>query len=192
MRKTALTIGVFALAILSNSCFFGKAHTVFIPPPPNPQPSRPASALLLPAPPAIDGVPVLPPEIPEMITASIEVIPPADHTAPHRSAPPPARPAPSTPAVEPSAAPPRLTPVLPADTRRTYTRELDESLARVSRALEFLATRNLTADQAADRDKIRTFQKQAEQYREQDLVLAKNLAERADKLAQDLVARVSQ
>jgi hypothetical protein len=192
MRKTGLTIGVFALAILSNSCFFGKSRMVFTPPPPNPQPSVRNAVLVLPPPPSIDGTPNLPPEIPVMIAASIDLAPPADHTAPHRSSPPPTRPTPpSTPAAEPPA-PPRLSPVLPADTRRTYTRELDESLARVSHALEFLATRNLTADQAADRDKIRTFQKQAEQYRDQDLVLAKNLAERADKLAQDLVARVSQ
>lgn len=76
--------------------------------------------------------------------------------------------------------------------RRTYTRTLEESLERVRRALEFLATRNLNAEQAGEREKISTFQKQAEQAREQDLILAVNLAQRADSLAQDLVARVKQ
>ena len=82
--------------------------------------------------------------------------------------------------------------MLPPDTRRAYTKELDDSLERVRRALDVLATRNLSAEQANIKEQISTFKKQAEQYREQDLVLAKNLAERADKLAQDLLARIGQ
>jgi len=89
-------------------------------------------------------------------------------------------------------APPRLGPVFTADQRRDYTRTLEESLERVRRALVLLATRNLNAEQTEVREKIITFQRQAEQAREQDLVLAVNLAKRADLLAQDLVARVSQ
>ena len=59
-------------------------------------------------------------------------------------------------------------------------------------ALEILNGKNLTPDQADTRNKISTFQKQAEQYRDQDLVSAMNLAHRADLLAQDLLARVPQ
>lgn len=189
MRRSVLTIGVSFLAAFSNSCWFHKTPAAFIPPPPKPQPSIPTELIRLSGPPPVVGNPNLPPELPENAVA-LEVVPPPDRTSPRHSSPAPARTTPS-PTPEPPA-PPRLAPVLPADTRRAYTRELDESLERVRRALEFLSTRNLNAEQANVKEQISTFKKQAEQYREQDLVLAKNLAERADKLAQDLVARVSQ
>ncbi len=43
---------------------------------------------------------------------------------------------------------------------------------------------------ARSANRIRTFQKQAEQAREQDLVTAVSLARRAEVLAQDLVGRL--
>jgi hypothetical protein len=48
----------------------------------------------------------------------------------------------------------------------------------------------LTREQIDIRNRIRTFQKQAEQAREQDLVTAVSLARRADLLAKDLLERL--
>jgi len=140
----------------------------------------------------IAGSAQLAPEIPNPNLQPLADLfpPPAERPAPHRTNPAPVHTTP--PAVTEQPPPPRLGPVIPADQRRAYTRTLEESLERVRRALEFLATRNLNAEQAEAREKISTFQKQAEQAREQDLVLAVNLAKRADLLAQDLVVRVKQ
>jgi len=100
------------------------------------------------------------------------------------------KPAPATtpaPAVE---AAPRLGQIFTADQLRDYNRTLDESLDRVKRALTVVAGKNLNSEQGEIANRIRTFQKQAEQAREQDLVTAVSLARRADLLAQDLLGRL--
>jgi hypothetical protein len=196
MRRSRFTIGVFpaviVLSTLSSSCWFQKKPVAFTPPPPRAQPKISTEVVRLPDPPMIAGSAQLAPEIPAPNLQPLADLfpPPAERPAPHRTTPAPVHIAP--PAVTEQPPPPRLGPVIPADQRRAYTRTLDDSLERVRRALEFLATRNLNAEQAEAREKISTFQKQAEQAREQDLVLAVNLAKRADLLAQDLVARVKQ
>jgi hypothetical protein len=191
-----LTAGVFpaviVLSTLSSSCWFQKKPAAFTPPPPQAQPKVASDPVTLPQPPQIAADPKanLPPSAPDSVP---DPLPPADRNVPARR-PPASTPVHTTPppASAEAPAPPRLGPVFTADQRREYTRSLEESLERVRRALEFLATRNLNPEQRAARDKISTFQKQAEQAREQDLVLAVNLAKRADLLAQDLVARVRQ
>jgi hypothetical protein len=198
MRRASAAIGVFPavimLSALCSSCLFQKKTVVFTPPPPRTQPKINADVARLPQPPEIKGdatatVPPVAMETPPDLPA-----PPDPHPAPRRAVNP--APAHNTatppPAVAEAPAPPRLGPVFTAEQRRVYTRTLEESLDRVKHALEFLATRNLNPEQADVREKISTFQKQAEQAREQDLFLAVNLAKRADLLAQDLVARVSQ
>jgi hypothetical protein len=60
----------------------------------------------------------------------------------------------------------------------------------VKRALETLGRKSLAGDQNDVVELIRTFQKQAEQAREQDLVTAVSLARRADLLARDLLQRL--
>jgi len=196
MRRSRFTIGVFpaviVLSTLSSSCWFQKKPVAFTPPPPRAQPKISTEVVRLPDPPMIAGSAQLAPEIPAPNLQPLADLfpPPAERPAPHRTTPAPVHTTP--PAVTEQPPPPRLGPVIPADQRRAYTRTLDDSLERVRRALEFLATRNLNAEQAEAREKISTFQKQAEQAREQDLVLAVNLAKRADLLAQDLVARVKQ
>jgi hypothetical protein len=57
----------------------------------------------------------------------------------------------------------------------------------VRKALVIVAGKNLNAEQTENANRIRTFQKQAEQAREQDLVTAVSLARRADLLAKDLL-----
>jgi hypothetical protein len=73
---------------------------------------------------------------------------------------------------------------------REYNQTLTESFARVDSALARLEGRQLTADQSQTADRIRTFRKQAEQARENDLVTAVSLARRADLLAKDLLGRL--
>lgn len=195
MRRFQVTIGVFPAVVvfstLSSSCFFQKKPAAFTPPPPQAQPKVNADVARLPEPPPITGDPKA--NVPPAAPASLpDLSPPVDRTPARRTpAPTPVHTTP-TPTVTEPPAPPRLGPVFTPDQRRAYTRTLDESLERVRRALEFLSTRNLNAEQAASREKISTFQKQAEQAREQDLILAVNLAHNADVLAKDLVARVSQ
>jgi hypothetical protein len=196
MRRASAAIGVFpaviVLSAFSSSCLFQKKAVVFTPPPPQAQPRVTADVVRLPPPPSIDGDPaaIIPPVA--MDTPPDLPAPPDPHPAPRRTAPPPTHTTTPPPAAPDTPAPPRLGPVFTAEQRRAYTRSLEESLDRVKHALEFLATRNLSPAQAEDREKISTFQKQAEKEREQDLVLAVGLAKRADLLAQDLVARVSQ
>jgi hypothetical protein len=80
--------------------------------------------------------------------------------------------------------------MLSPDQLREYNRVLDDSLDRVKRALAVLTKKNLSPEQADTANRISTFEKQAEQERDQDLVTAVNLAKRADLLAQDLLLRV--
>jgi vacuolar-type H+-ATPase subunit E/Vma4 len=56
--------------------------------------------------------------------------------------------------------------------------------------LERIAAKRLNAEQTQAVENIKTFQKQAEQAREQDLLTAANLARRADLLAKDLLERL--
>jgi hypothetical protein len=196
MRKVTFTIGVYpaviVLCVLSSSCWPQKKHMVFTPPPPREQPKISTEVVTLPDPPAITGDPYLSSTPAESFWRLVgDAQPPPDRPAPRRTTNP--TPVHTTqPAIPEQPAPPRLGPVFTADQRRDYTRTLEESLERVRRALVLLATRNLNAEQTEVREKIITFQRQAEQAREQDLILAVNLAKRADLLAQDLVARVSQ
>jgi hypothetical protein len=168
---------------------------VFTPPPPQSQPQK-ADAnepAVLPAPPNIEGNPTatMPPQ-------TLETMPP--QLDPPREAPPPPRrsnvattpPKPSpTPAPAPDLPPPpKLGQIFTGDQLRDYNRALDESLERVRKALGILAGRNLNAEQGEIAKRILTFQRQAEQAREQDLVTAVSLARRADLLATDLLKRL--
>ena len=62
--------------------------------------------------------------------------------------------------------------------------------SRVKKALNNLAGKKLNPEQTEVVNRIRTFQVQAEQAREQDLVTAVSLARRADLLAKDLLGRL--
>jgi hypothetical protein len=96
-------------------------------------------------------------------------------------------PAPAPPEVQPA---PRLGQIFTAEQSREYNRAVDDSLDRVRKVLGRVAGRNLNPELTDIVSRIQTFQKQAEQAREQDLVTAVNLARRADLLAQDLVKRL--
>jgi hypothetical protein len=184
---------VLALAMASSSCFFRKTTTVFTPPPArsSPQPQTPVEAALPPAPPDIQGdpmaaLPELPPTVPQTLDPPRPVPPPRRGSAP---APPKAAAAGSVqPADTP--APPQLGQIFTPDQAREYNRILNESLERVRKNMAVVAGKNLNAEQSEIANRIRTFERQAEQAREQDLVTAVSLARRADLLAQDLLERL--
>jgi hypothetical protein len=184
-----LAVGCVVLA--TSSCTFPWSHRkpprVFVPPPvvakPAPQPEPPVLSL------------------PETEVSQAAEMPPAPESLPSLPGPPapapPKRPAvaaspkPAAPATPAEQTPtPRLGQIYTADQAREYNRAIDESLDRVRKALAAVSGRNLTPEQNQIADSIRTFQRQAESAREQDLVFAVSLARRADLLAKDLLDRL--
>jgi hypothetical protein len=175
------------VTVSMSSCLFRKQARVFNPPPPPPPRTVPEPEPPTLSPPELDNedVGVHQPSLPE---GEIPELP-----GPPKP-PPPRRP---TVASVPKPVPPvevlplpKLGQIFTAEQLRDYNRSLDESLDRVRKALEILARKSLTAEQSETAERIRTFQKQAEQAREQDLVTAVSLARRADLLAQDLLGRL--
>jgi len=183
---------ILVLELGTTSCWFEKRTTarVFVPPPPVARPNVASVVPEIPPAPEIE----LDSEMPQ-IEGLPESLPPAVGPPPPapRRTPPPARATVPPPAVippEPQPTPPRLGQIFTAEQLREYNRSLDESLDRVKRLLGSVAGKSLTPELAQIVGRIQTFQKQAEQAREQDLVTAVNLARRADLLAQDLVKRL--
>lgn len=76
--------------------------------------------------------------------------------------------------------------MLTAQQRRELNQAVDRSLDAAQRSVAAVVRNTLSADQVNSVRRIRAFLRQAEETREQDLALAKNLAERARLLAQDL------
>jgi hypothetical protein len=181
---------VLMLVEFTSACLFHKSPPqAFTPPPPQVEkPAPPVQTPTLPAPPEIAGDPnaTVPPETPVAVPEA--PAPPAPKPPARRAVVPPR--AVTPPAQADQTPPPRLGPMLTPDQLRDYNRTLDESLDRVKKILAALSRKNLNSEQADTANRISTFQKQAEQERELDLVTAVNLAKRADLLAQDLMERV--
>ena len=176
-----------ACMLACSGCWFQKAKPVaFTPPPPHP-PAKMGPPPVLPAPP--------------LLTIDLSGLLPADlpATVPDLPEPPKPQPRPRPPVVAgpkaPSSLPdqpatPKLGPIFTAEQTRDYTKDLEDSLERVRRALTALGRKRLNAEEVVTVERIRTFQKQAEQARQEDLVTAVSLARRADLLAQDLLGRL--
>jgi hypothetical protein len=81
---------------------------------------------------------------------------------------------------------PKLGQIFTAEQIKEYNKDLDDSLERVRRQLLDLGKKRLSGDDLITLERIRIFQKQAEQARMGDLFEAVSLAHRADALAQDL------
>jgi hypothetical protein len=187
MRKPRVIFGIFALSLASTSCLRQKTQArVFTPPPARAKPADPV-APPLPDPPRVAAAPsaVAPPALPE---TTPEVIGAPKRVARRPLSPPPPKP-PATVTPE-SPVTPRLGQLFTAEELREHARTLDETLERVNRALAIVEGKNLTAGQKEIAERIRTFRKQAEQAREQDLLTAVSLARRADLLAKDLLERL--
>ena len=117
---------------------------------------------------------------------------------PPQQPPPPKRAAhPATPAApvvqgptqsSPAADAPNLGDVLTPDQQKQYNTAIDQSLAHAQASLGGLANHQLTEEQQATIAQVQNFIQQAQEKRKTDLAAAKSLAERADVLANDLVA----
>lgn len=192
MRKTRLIFGIFALSLASTSCLRQKTQArLFTPPPARARPAAVQDAMpKLPDAPEIaaDPAAIAPPQLPETPDLTAE-IPDAPKRVARRPAPVVV---PPKPVAQGPVAPvtPKLAQMFTPEELRENTRALDESLDRVNRILLIVEGKNLTADQKQIAERIRTFRKQAEQAREQDLLTAVSLAKRADLLAKDLIERL--
>jgi hypothetical protein len=139
---------------------------------------------------AADAASIIPPQLPGLTPETMPEVPDAPKPVARRPI------APVIPVKPPTAAPqeapiaPRLAQMYTPEEFRENTRALEESLGRVNRALAIVEGKNLTAEQKEVAERIRTFRKQAEQAREQDLLTAVSLARRADLLAKDLLERL--
>lgn len=197
MYRSRLLPVIFALSLGSSSCWFAKPKRivrVYVPPPPKPRPPLPSEVPEVAPPNGIDadadtGIAAkyeaeLAPDLYALFPVIPPPPPPVPRAKPRPAAPPPPAPAPEVPP------PPRLGQIFTADQLREYRRNLDESLERVRKVLVAVVGKNLTGDLTEMVGRIQTFQRQAEQARETDLVTAVNLARRADLLAQDLLKRL--
>jgi hypothetical protein len=184
---------ILALSLGTTACRFQKrpAPRVFVPPLRTTRATVAIAQPELPPPPEIE-IEIEPPllDIPANLPSAGA---PPPSPVPRRIPPPVRATVPPPPAVvppEPVPTAPRLGQIFTADQLREYNRALEESLDRVKKVLGTVAGRNLNSEQTQMVQRIQTFQRQAEQAREQDLVTAVNLARRADLLAQDLVKRL--
>lgn len=181
---------VLVLSVGTGGCWFRKPPRTFVPPTP----------VAISIPEELEEIPP-PPDVTLNLTATL---PPVPATLGDYPGPPvtptngrPRRPGlgPSKPAqVEetpiPVTPPPKLGQLYTPEQRRDYNRAIDESLDRVRRTLAVASRKSLNSELSETVARIRTFQRQAEDARDQDLVTALNLAKRADVLAQDLMARL--
>jgi hypothetical protein len=194
MRKSRMIFGVFALSLASTSCLRPKTQArAFTPPEPRTWPAPPDTIPTLPDAPQIaaDQSLTIPPPLPGMTPETMPEVPEAPKRVARRPTPTvtPPKPPVAAPAESPVTAP-RLAQMFTAEELRDNTRTLQETLDRVNRALAIVEGKNLSADQKEIAERIRTYRKQAEQAREQDLLTAVNLARRADLLAKDLLERL--
>jgi translation initiation factor IF-2 len=90
----------------------------------------------------------------------------------------------------PTPAPPKITQLFTQEQSDELNRSYDEFLGQIKRDLELLGHRRLRGDQSAQVSRIRTFEDQAKQEHDRDLVTAVELAKRAASLAEDLVSRL--
>jgi hypothetical protein len=112
---------------------------------------------------------------------------PARSAATPAAAPPVPAPAPP-PAATPPALPPKLGDILTPDEQKQYSASIDQSLSLAQASLNAIGGRQLTKDQQAEVEQIRSFMRQAHDTRGSDPAGAKSLAARAAVLARDLAA----
>jgi len=197
----AVGAGGLALALLLALAGEGCRWFRRTPKTPAATPSPPVSA---PAPPPPAAAPAPPPEIapPPQLPPGQPQIGARPPVEPPKPAPPPrvrrrvrpaARPAPE-PAPEPQSEAPKPPPPLPqlqqiltSEQEREANQAIDQSSARVQRALAAFQGRTLTSEQATAIARIRALLQQARQMRKTDLLAAQALAERAAVLADDLL-----
>ncbi len=194
MRKAWVIFGILALSLESASCLRQRPQArVFAAPSARPRAQVEDVKPTLPGAPEIpvDEATITPPGLPGLNPDALDLPEAPKRVARRPIAPPsPVKPPSPGPVAPESPTAPRLAQMFTPEEQRENTRILDESLASVNRNLAIIEGKNLSADQKEIAERIRTFRKQAEQAREQDLLTAVSLAKRADLLAKDLIERL--
>jgi hypothetical protein len=176
--------------LCTSGCFFGKKKTtkarVFTPPPVIAKlPPTPSDIEVVAAPPAVDAA------IPTPTPPGVEIgtsLPPAP-VKPAPPKPPPAKP-PVTVVETPPPTPARPGAILSSQERTRLTQDYDGFVDRTRRALARVEGRSLPPDLAELAKTARNHLTLAEQERAGDLPTAVSLAERAERFAMDLLARL--
>ena len=181
---------LLSVSLGTSSCLFQKKPPrAFKPPPVAAKVPPDTTPVALPAPPETSTE--VPPGEEITVTATLPPLPAPPKPQAVKITPP--SPPPSVPSVvvePPPPAPPKPVQIYTAEERQAFVRELDDSLGRVQQVLARVENRSLNADQQSIVNRIKTFQQQALQERDQDLVAAVSLARRADLLARDLLGRL--
>lgn len=121
-----------------------------------------------------------------------ETLPPAPRRRPRprphedADAPPPA-PEPEPPAAVPL---PQFEQILTPEQRQAYNEEIERNIASAQKAVAAVEGRRLSGEQVTYLARVRAFIEQANEARKVDLFRARNLAERASVLAEDLLKSV--
>jgi len=169
-----------------------KPEQVTLPSPPQISPERPDVSQQKPPVPAQAGTLPPPPKRRRGRPAKQTTTPEAGTTAggPAAAQAPPAAGQQTPAAQQPpanEAAVPQLEEILSPEQRQAFNEAIDRDLARAQRALESLQGRRLNREQRTNFERVQTFMQQATDSRKVDLPRAKNLADRASVLADDLL-----
>lgn len=196
MRRTRIVfVAALALAVWTPSCASWPFHKRKATPVPPPAPVQAAPAVqpkprevALPVPPEIGATE---PDIGQTgPSVPGESLPPAPHRRPKprphedADAPPAAAPEPEPPAAVPL---PQFEQILTPEQKQAYTQEIDRNIADARKAVAAVESRRLSGEQATYLARVRAFIEQANEARKADLFRARNLAERARVLAEDLL-----
>jgi hypothetical protein len=190
LRRTVVAALLLPLIVSTTGCLISSAKPApraFRPPPVRANAVVVAEVPIVEEPgPRVDGPePVANPA--EIATISIPQLPEPPKLAPAK----PHTPAPVKATVPvPPPAPPKITQVFEQSQLDELNHSYNEFLGQVKRDLAVLDHRRLVGDQPAQVSRIRTFEEQATQEHDRDLVTAVELARRAAQLAEDLVSRV--
>ena len=190
MNRHARTCLVMLLSacVLTPGCLFSsRPKAAQTPPLPAPTPSETPSTAPNTTPSSTPAGQISAPNVPK--TRTVQQKKPAapapmpSQPASTPSLPPAASPAPPT----PEASPAQLREILTPQQRAELIRNLDQSLAAARESLSRVAGRPMTRDQAETARLATSFAAQAESARSTDLIVAAQLARRAELLARELV-----
>ncbi|MGE5570062.1 MAG: hypothetical protein ACM3S5_13590 [Rhodospirillales bacterium] len=189
-NKICVIAAALAVILVSSSCgVFRRSKDTAKAPAPRP-------VLILPPPkePPVQTVSLSPPPDLPPQEPGVWVPPPSEETFPPAPRPPrraraketaeapAAQPEPPTPLAQV----PQLEQILTPEQQQAYNDEIDRNISRAQRTVSALNGRRLSGEQRTYLDRILTFLQQASEARKSDLFRARNLAERASLLADDL------
>jgi type IV secretory pathway VirB10-like protein len=191
MRVAAFVVGVGVLGIGSFAC--AKAQAKSAPDGPPLEVPAPPERVLAPTEEPVNAA--APPETPPPATAAAPRTPPPRTPPPPVRRPEPERAEPAQPQPQPAAsetvAPPAAAPAreLRAPSPATE-KDVRDKLARVNSELSRIDYRRLNADARSQYDQSKRFTQQAEQaLKDRNVVFAATLADKAEALASQLLAR---